>query len=738
MRLLSKPQAWLWVALALAPLSVDASPAARSSVTSLRQLAARATQRQTWPILLRYASSTSDPELRGQAYFVLGFREYEAGEFFQAAKALREAVLTGFSLADFAEYYFALVEENEGQPTQVVEALEGFSARHPQSPLRLQALERFAKALDETGQPERAIPLLLSEPRTRETPALALLLGQAYFHDGKLDESARAFQHVYYTFPTATESKVAFDALRELETKLGPSYPRAGEDLRTRRAEIFFDKSRIREAVDEYEKLLRELPQSPWAARWKLGRARCLLRLKRFVEAAQALASPVTTDPQVDAERLETLVEVAARQDDVELMRRELGELRRLYPNSPAHASGLTSAARYFWREGKWEDAAPYDQLLAQRFPETELGQEGNWRQAWFHYLSRRNDEARKALLEHLVRYPDSPHGPAAIYWLGRLAEEDKAMAEARALYEFLNKRFVHTYYAVKALRQLKPFPSSADGGSEESGPVSAVLATIMQKLPPLGSPSIRPCAPSKPSDSLRPYSTLRGLNLDGLAEEYLKAELSNHPDDPALLLSFSRLEAELGNYIVAVRTARKLVPNFSDYDYGDLPKEIWDLLFPQAYATLVKRQARANGVDPYLVMAVIRQESAFNPRATSSANARGLMQILPQTASRARRRRASVARRLYDPSYNVSLGCRYLRRLIKTYNGDLEVALAAYNAGEPRVRDWLEGHQFREPAEFLETVPFRETRFYVEAVLRDAEIYRRLMTSSVKFRKCG
>ena len=129
--------------------------------------------------------------------------------------------------------------------------------------------------------------------------------------------------------------------------------------------------------------------------------------------------------------------------------------------------------------------------------------------------------------------------------------------------------------------------------------------------------------------------------------------------------------------------------------------------------------------------MGLIRQESAFNPKATSISNARGLMQMLPQTAAYGlnRRRQRLAGRRLYDPAYNVRVSCRYLCRMIKAFNGNLEESLAAYNAGDSRVREWLRARTFNDPTEFLESVPFRETRSYVEALLRDAAIYRQIMT---------
>jgi soluble lytic murein transglycosylase len=187
-----------------------------------------------------------------------------------------------------------------------------------------------------------------------------------------------------------------------------------------------------------------------------------------------------------------------------------------------------------------------------------------------------------------------------------------------------------------------------------------------------------------------------------------------------------------------ALFTVQKAVPNFPDYEFSRLPREIWALLYPRTYQSLVARQARAHGLDPNVVMGLIRQESSFNPRATSPANARGLMQVLPRSVSRSRARRATAARRLYDPAYNLRIGCAYLRARLKAFDGKIEQALAAYHAGPSRVKQWTEGRDFSEPAEFLETIPIPSTRAYVERVLRDAAIYRQLIAGAAEFAECG
>jgi soluble lytic murein transglycosylase len=227
---------------------------------------------------------------------------------------------------------------------------------------------------------------------------------------------------------------------------------------------------------------------------------------------------------------------------------------------------------------------------------------------------------------------------------------------------------------------------------------------------------------------------------LDGLAAQYLKASLAAQPAQPELRFFLSQLEAGQGNVADAVYDAIKIVPDFPFHEFSELPREMWNLLFPQSYWKLVQRQARASQLDAYLVMGLIRQESAFNPCATSSADARGLMQVLPTTASHSNRpsRICSTGARLYNPTYNVRFGCSYLRTLLKEFDGKPEMALAAYNAGDFRVKDWLKSNSFRDSSEFLEAIPIHATRVYVESVLRDAAIYRQLLTGSAKFARCS
>jgi soluble lytic murein transglycosylase len=324
---------------------------------------------------------------------------------------------------------------------------------------------------------------------------------------------------------------------------------------------------------------------------------------------------------------------------------------------------------------------------------------------------------------------------------LGRTKEEQGSPVEARELYALLTKRFVHSYYAHRAAARLATLQPEQGSPQGAGGPLAVSLATLL--APALSAPANvqgLACLPSTPSAAARPAMILQVLGLDSVAEEYLKMAVTEGTAPPELRLLLAQVDAAKENAAGALFDVIKVAPAYSQMEFSDLPKEVWDFLYPRSYWKLIQRQARANHLDPPLVIGLVRQESAFNAGALSIADARGLMQVLPETAahSRSASRLRSTGQRLYDPAYNVRVGCAYLKTLMKAFDNQPELALAAYHAGDFRVRDWLEKTSSQDPAMFLESIPIQATRTYVELVLRDAEIYRQLLTGSPRFAVCG
>ncbi len=728
------------VCLAAEATVTHAAPSKRSAAKpTLQDLAAGAKNKGGWGLLRAYAHGENSPEQKGLALLVLGYREYEADEDAAAVKDLRRAAETNFPLADFADYFQAVAAREARRPKVAVELLESFPSRHPESLLRYDALDVLAQLFVEIGKPERAIQMLTAEPKLHVHPALLMDLAYAYRETKKLEEAAKTFQEVYYGFPSSSEAVSAGDALEKSKGLIGDAaFPRVAPEIRARRAEQLQSQSQYPQALAEFDGLLHDLPSALSRPRWTIGRARCLLYLGRTSEALSALEPPIAGNPTLDAERLSLIVEAYARSDDADAIVMVLNQLRQLYPQTLSYASALNTTANTYFRRLDWTAATTYYQTLFNSFPMTELGMEAHWHVAWLSFLQGQKTLARQAFEEHVVRYPASGHVAAALYWLGRLAQDEGRRAEARGLYELVQERFVQSYYAYQArerLRTLPPDPPGNGPGTPSRWPHQIV--ELAKRVPVADPPPVHPCAPTPASEALRRTNLLHSVGLDGLAEDYLKALMAERPAGPELILALSRIEADEGLYNASVLDLGKLVPKYSQYEFSALPREVWDLLFPRAYWDLVKREASARGLDAYLLMGLIRQESAFEPRAVSRANARGLMQVLPETASPSRRQRLAVARRLYEPTFNVRVGSRYLQELEKSYGGVAEQALAAYHAGGTRVNAWLREHSFLEPAEFLETIPIPATRGYVERVLRDARIYRQLMTGSAVFNSC-
>jgi soluble lytic murein transglycosylase len=194
--------------------------------------------------------------------------------------------------------------------------------------------------------------------------------------------------------------------------------------------------------------------------------------------------------------------------------------------------------------------------------------------------------------------------------------------------------------------------------------------------------------------------------------------------------IEMARIYQDAGQYHRALQTLKRAVPGYFAMEMQQLPRPYWESLFPRPYWTDLKRSALQNDLDPFLVASLIRQESEFNPGAISHADALGLMQLLPTTgrkvAHEMRVRRFS-SNQLLTPSLNLHLGTRYFRTMVDHFAGRVEYALAAYNAGADRVQSWLAQGNYRDTEEFVESIPFTETREYVQAIMRNAAIYRQL-----------
>lgn len=709
---------------------------------ALRTLAARADHKSGWAPLARYAGSARDRETKGLAYLALGCREYQAGDYSAAMDHLARAAASGLLLADYATYYRASAASLADEPEVAAKVLTDFATRFPESSLDLEATRLLAWSLMGSHRPADALAVLSHVTAIAKNPPLELILGQAREDSGDLKGAVAAYQDLYYRSPTAPEAGPAATALKRLQEQLGASYPAPSEDLRAGRAKVLENEGRWPAALTEYEALLHDDSANTSAIAWRLGRDRCWAHLGRAGEASADLAAPGWPQGEIDAERGLVVLRLDEGNHDEPAAVAEIDRLAQLYPHSPSYAAALNSIAFFYTRQEDWGRSAVYNSRLAAGFPESNLAARALWESAWAAYLAGEREGAEKEFLEYLGRYPASFRVPAGLYWVGRLEELQGRPAEARPIYALLSRMFRSDYYAVEAAKRL--------------GDARVVNASLAAAAPPPQIETVRSKSAAPPEYSLvcarlpgadaRRGMILAALGLDDLARHELRVRLETAADGPEterLRLALARVEFDGQKYDAATYHAKRAVPGYTEYDFSALPADVWTLLYPQVFWPLVRRYAATYHLDPYLVMALIRQESGFNAKAISGPGARGLMQLLPPTARIVTRggRRLShrrAAGNLLDPRYNVRAGCSFFAQILREFNGNLEQALAAYNAGPDRVHEWLNGHTYSEDAEFVESIPFPETRSYVETILRDAAVYRRLMTGRPKFRACG
>lgn len=158
-------------------------------------------------------------------------------------------------------------------------------------------------------------------------------------------------------------------------------------------------------------------------------------------------------------------------------------------------------------------------------------------------------------------------------------------------------------------------------------------------------------------------------------------------------------------------------------------------LVYPIKYEDIIPEKSREYGLDPILIFAMVKVESGFNSQATSAKGARGLMQLMPETARwiATQRDLGYSQELLFEPKYNLDFGCWYLASLYREFRGDTILSLAAYNGGRGNVRRWLESNQWSGEHETISQIPFPETRRYLERVWAMARIYRRLYPEYVQ-----
>jgi soluble lytic murein transglycosylase len=367
--------------------------------------------------------------------------------------------------------------------------------------------------------------------------------------------------------------------------------------------------------------------------------------------------------------------------------------------------------------KGSATDAIKNYTTLYKMFPNSAYGPSAHWRAAWLNYRTRNYAEAARLLDEQLVRYPGGLEIPSALYWRARVYEdEEHNFPQAVNYYKKLTSLYADYYYANLARQRL-----AALGKQPEVLATAALNATQRTPAPELSA--------ELPDNDV--HLIKARLLANAALNEYIGPEIrASSTSDEWGALAQAEIYVSYGEYTRALQSMKHSGISFFTVPFEQVPAIYWRLLFPQPYWPELVANATQNNLDPYLVASLIRQESEFNPSAVSPANAYGLMQLLPSVGKSLAKKngiRRFDARQLLNPSVNLNLGTINLKHVLDRFGGQVEYALAAYNAGDTPVRQWLSSNDYKDVPEFVESIPYTETREYVQAILRNREMYRNL-----------
>ncbi len=526
---------------------------------------------------------------------------------------------------------------------------------------------------------------------------------------GQKDRAAAAFARVYYDYPLSNE---AAQAAAEL--------PKGAASVRElARAEALFRASRWADARKAYD-----------AARLAVtGDDRDLVALrlaqleyhqKRWPAAREALRVYMARQGVS-----------AARRDEAEYF--ALGVIRE----QGRHAEYVAAVRGFVDREptAAWAEAALNDlgthYILTDaddkaatvfteqydRFPTGAFAGRAAWKAGWWAFSTGNYDLTIRLFESAAVGLRRADYRSGWVYWAARAHERLGRVDQAIAGYDQTIADYGNSYYGREAAHARETLLAATRPAG--AGPIERARREAPLVFEPGPAPTTAPVIQSLLSAQL----------WDDAIGEIRRAQ-RDEGTTPLLEATLGFALYRKGEFRQAINAMKRAYPQYLADGSEVLPREILTVIFPLDYWDLIQTHADRHDLDPFVIAALMAQESTFDPKIRSAANAWGLMQILPTTGARVARQldiRPFSTASLTRPEINVRLGTQYFADLVRRFNGNVAAALAAYNAGENRVDRWLAERPGLDRDEFVDSIPFPETQGYVKKILGTAEDYRTL-----------
>ena len=637
---------------------------------------------------------------------------YASGDYSAALISARQALAAGGPLELYAQYYVAASQLRLANAGEANKAFDAVLAKNPEGHLSVAALLGKAEAAELRGDHGGAAAIYdgLATHKSIAREEILSRLARAALAAGDRSRAAEAYVRIYYEFPLSDTAAAAETAMTSLQDLIVRRDYKA--DLG--RALILFGAKRY---ADAKTILLAIQPQAGGDDREviDLRLAESEYFLKRYAYARDGVRPYLEQASRKAEAKFFYLSALRGLKDDdaANALTRQLVDE---FPDSSWSSEALNNLGTHYILNDQDDLAAQTFKELFAKFPVGPHAERAAWKYGWWAYTTRNYDETARVFETAAAAFPRSDYRPPWLYWSARAREKlgQRQVAEARM--RLVHADYLYSYYGRLAAGRLAPARAanpSVDGASFV--PASLTPAEPVQP----------PAAP--PTAALIRTLLAAGLYDDGMNE--LRYAQKAWGTSPAIEATIAWIHHQKGDLRRAITLMRRAYPQFLSSGGDAVPAEILQVIFPLTYWDAIKRNAAIYELDPYVVAALIAQESTFDPNARSVANAWGLMQIVPSTGRRlavALKIRPFRTSMLTNGETNIRLGTLYFKRLVQQFGGT-HYALASYHAGENRVVRWKAERPGMDEDEYIDDIPFPETQNYVKRILGTAEDYRRL-----------
>lgn len=662
--------------------------------------------------------------LRAQIHFTAN--DFGGAASILDSKIFREKTTVG----DYALWLRGKSLQNAGNHAEAMNVFAELTRDFPDSLRATDAKILWTTSAFQTGQTDK-VPAFLKDLNDKNQPDALLLTAKSYEAQANQTQAINFYRRVYF-YGAGT------DSAKEAETKLtalGQTLaPQTADEIKIR-ADKFYDSKKYAEAQTAYGNLILSFPNAVTPA-INLKRLTTFANLRLMTEA-QGVFNMIPLSANEKAEGFYQLARGYANAKLWAQARTTVEEMRQKFPTNdwtPKTFVAVGMAAR----DAKNDlDESYFLKSAVASFPNAIDVAGAQFELAWLEHANNNVAQSSQMLTEHLARYvdKDSTNRGKAGYWAARDSEKAAKIAEACALYDAVLYRYGANWYGYLALQRLTNLRGQGKCQTPSSFPADSLIAKAAANLKTV---TVAPeTATAKELARAENADELGTIGLFDWAVEELQEAKKTAGNSPKINLALARHYQSRGDNTSALLALAKSYPDYSQMFPEEMGREEWSVFYPLINWSDIKSWAKSRSLDAYQVAGLIRQESVFNPRAKSGANAYGLMQLLIPTAKSTARKYGNSAEitgeSLFQPALNIELGTAYMRDQLDKF-GRIEYVAMAYNAGPGRVPQW-QASLPPEMDEFVEAIPFRETRGYVQGVIRNAAQYRRLYDDNGNFK---